>query len=151
MEEQNKPLLYTSSEIKEDMLPRTGEDFEHLVLFRFEGGSKLIGSEILGATNYRGRLVNDGMEATSPPNEPILRIYQGLEKSVVRSLKHFVYKTHELNRRGNIDLDGVLRYIDRKVLKVGSKPIPLVVVHDKNWAYSRKYTPEIAQIGERHE
>lgn len=156
MKEQNKtqerteqPLLYRSSEINGDLLPRSGEDSRHLVLFRFAGESE---SGCIGAETYEGIdggcLVNEGSEASYHLERSTLRVYQGLKPSTARELHNLVYRSHDLTNRSGIDGEAIMRVIERKILKPEAQPTPLKVVEDKNWVWGYKCTPEV-QTGER--
>ncbi len=142
MKEQNKPLLYRSSEIKEEFLPGDGEHSEHLILFRFESGSNLIGAETFERV-YRGISVDDGTEAGQNPGNPILRIYQGLKSDTAKAWYSLVYKSYERTRRSRIGGEAILRLIDGKILRPEAKPTPLRVVEDRNWGDGYKCTPEV--------
>jgi len=135
-------LLFENGQIKLEQRAQEGDDSYHVALFQFKSGW-LYTSTFEG--RFKGIDVNRGDEIHAPPNNPLTRLYQGLNKDVAFRIGRLLSKAHIYYQRDAISADTLIKYIDGQLIRQGEAGIELALVEDKNFLYGHAWKRKISE------
>ena len=132
------PQLYANNQLRPEVAAKQGEDSYHLALLQSESGAPYI--RVLEGI-ISGQVVNSGTEVHAIPNNPMLRLYQGLTPNVAYCFSRILDKRLPNNPRFQFSTKVIERYLDQKLLGKNGVSTPMQRVEDRNFLFGEAWKP----------